>query len=166
MREDKGRPMNMMVISQNDLWVDGFRRYLWAAGYFIIQSDLRDVFLSYREIGYHIILTETAFKEPEIHPDDVDDDDFPGKPLPLKETLHRLRDRKDNVRIIACGPEFANISAQEFISAATSLGCDAVIEKPFDPNKLIGLLEKLFEVAAAQKAEAKAAQEDDEDDVA
>lgn len=159
MREEKERPMNMMVISQNDLWVDGLRRYMWAAGYYIIQSDLRDVFLSYREIGYHVILTETSFKEPDIHPDDVDDEEFPGKPLPLKETLHRLRERKDNVRIIACGPEFANLSAKDFIAAATNLGCDAVIEKPFDPNKLIELLGKLFEVAAAQKAEAKAAKE-------
>lgn len=161
MREEKVRPMTMMVISQNDLWVDGLRRYLWAAGYYIIQSDLRDVFLSYREIGYHVILSETTFKEPEIHPEDVDDDEFPGKPLPLKETLHRLRDRKDNVRIIACGPEYANLSPQRFIAAATELGVDAVIEKPFDVNKLIGLLEKLFEVAAQVKAEEKAKAEAD-----
>jgi hypothetical protein len=155
-REEKVRPMTMMVISQNDLWVDGLRRYLWAAGYYIIQSDLRDVFLSYREIGYHVILTETTFKDPDIHPEDVDDEEFPGKPLPLKETLHRLRERKDNVRIIACGPEYANLSPQQFIAAATELGVDAVIEKPFDVNKLIGLLEKLFEVAAQLKAEEKA----------
>jgi hypothetical protein len=155
-REEKVRPMEMMVISQNDLWVDGLRRYLWAAGYHIIQSDLRDVFLSYREIGYHVILSETTFKEPDIHPDDVDDEEFPGRPLPLKETLHRLRERKDNVRIIACGPEYANLSPQQFIQAATELGVDAVIEKPFDVNKLIGLLEKLFEVVAQVKAEEKA----------
>lgn len=161
MREEKVRPMTMMVISQNDLWVDGLRRYLWAAGYYVIQSDLRDVFLSYREIGYHVILSETTFKEPELHPEDVGEDEFPGKPLPLKETLHRLRDRKDNVRIIACGPEYANLSPQRFIAAATELGVDAVIEKPFDVNKLIGLLEKLFEVAAQVKAEEKAKAEAD-----
>jgi DNA-binding response OmpR family regulator len=86
----------------------------------------------------------------------VDDDEFPGKPLPLKETLHRLRERKDNVRIIACSPDFANLTPQQFIKAATDLGCDAVIEKPFEPTKLLELLEKLFEVAAQQKAEAKA----------
>ena len=156
MREEKQRPMNMMVISQNDLWVDGLRRYMWAGGYFVIQSDLRDVFLSYREIGYHVILTETQFKEPELHPDDAEDEEFPGKPLPLKETLHRLRDRKDNVRIVAYGPEFANLSPQQFIRASTELGVDAVIEKPFDTTKLLELLEKLFQVAAQQKAEAKA----------
>lgn len=158
MREEKERPMNMMVISQNDLWVDGLRRYMWAGGFFVIQSDLRDVFLSYREIPYHVILTETKFKQPDLHPEDVDDEEFPGKALPLKETLHRLRTRKDNVRIIACGPEFANISAQQFIAAATALGCDAVIEKPFEPDKLLGLLEKLFEVAKVKKTD-----EDDED---
>ncbi len=153
MREEKERPMNMMVISQNDLWVDGLRRCMWAGGFFVIQSDLRDVFLSYREIPYHVILTETKFKEPELHPEDVGDEEFPGKALPLKETLHRLRSRKENVRIIACGPEFANISAQQFIAAATALGCDAVIEKPFEPDKLLGLLEKLFEVAKVKKTD-------------
>ncbi len=153
MREEKERPMNMMVISQNDLWVDGLRRYMWAGGFFIIQSDLRDVFLNYREIPYHVILTETKFKDPELHPEDAEDGEFPGKALPLKETLHRLRDRKDNVRIIACGPEFADISAQAFIAAATSLGCDAVIEKPFEPDKLLELLAKLFEVAKVKKDE-------------
>jgi len=156
MREEKARPLTMMVISQNALWVDGLRRYMWAGGYFVIQSDLRDVFLGYHEIGYHVILTETMFKAPDIHPDDLEDQEFPGKPLPIKETLHRLRERKPNVRIVACSPDFANLTPQQFIKAATELGCDAVIEKPFDPNKLLELLEKLFAIAAQQKAEAKA----------
>ena len=54
------------------------------------------------------------------------------------------------------GPEFANLSPQQFIRASTELGVDAVIEKPFDTTKLLELLEKLFQVAAQQKAEAKA----------
>ena len=144
MREDKEKPKNLLVISQDDVWVEKFRRYLWAGGYFIIRSDLRDVFLSFREISYLAVLTETKFAAPDMHPEDVDDEDFPGRPLPLKDVIQRMRSIKESIRIVACAPEFKDLTAQQFIAAATGLRCDAVIEKPFEPDKLLDLLSKLL----------------------
>ncbi len=167
MREDKEKPQNMLVVSQDDIWVEKWRRYLWAAGYFIIRSDLRDAFLSFREINYQVVLTETNFASPEMHPDDLDDEEFPGRPLPLKDAIARLRHLRDSIRVIACGPEFANLSPQEYIAAATGLGCDALIEKPFEPDKLIDLLGKLVAVREAEKqatATAAAAAEDEDEE--
>ena len=165
MREDKEKPQNMLVVTQNDNWVETFRRPLWSAGYYIINSDLRDAFLSFREISYQVVLTETSFAPPALHPDDADDDEFPGRPLPLKDAIARLRHLKDSIRVVACGPEFANLSPQEYIAAATGLGCDALIEKPFEPDKLVDLLSKLVAVReAAKQAAAAAAEAEDEDE--
>lgn len=153
-REERPRPLNVMVISQDDDWVESFRKPLWDAGYLVIPTDLRDVFLAYREIGYHIVLTEVQFEPPaDLHPDDAEDEEFPGRPLPLPETIQKARERKDNVRIVACAPEFANLDAQAFIKAATTLGVDAVIEKPFDPEKAIDLFNKLMDTRLKKENE-------------
>ena len=78
-REDKKRPLTVMVIIQNENFVDQLNKAIWNAGYFAVQSDLRDVFLSYRDIGYHIILPDTEFEDPDIHADDVGDEEYPGR---------------------------------------------------------------------------------------
>ena len=82
---------------------------------------------------------------PDLHPDDAEDEEFPGRPLPFNETINKARERKDNIRIVACAAEFANLDATSYIRAATSHGVDAVIEKPFDPEKLIDLFGKLMD---------------------
>jgi hypothetical protein len=158
MREEKENPLNMLVVSQDERWRDRLRKQMWDFGYYVVHSDLRDVFLSYREIPFHVVLTETQFKAPDVHPEDLEDEEFPGKPLPLKDAIHRMRQGRDSLVIVACSPEFEGISAQEFISASTSLGVDAVIEKPFEPEKFATLLETL----RAMRKPKKLAGEEDE----
>ena len=74
-REDKKRPLTVMVIIQNENFVDQLNNAIWDAGYFAVQSNLRNVFLSYRDISYQIVLTDTEFEDPDIHPDDVGDEE-------------------------------------------------------------------------------------------
>lgn len=158
MREDRETPLNMLIVSQDERYVDRMRRGLWDAGYFVVQSDLRDVFLSYREIPFHVVLTETTFAPPDVHPDDLEDEEFPGRPLPLEDAIRRMRS-KENIIIVAFAPEFKDLSAQEYINAATSLGVDAVIEKPFEIAKLVDILDKL---RAMRKPKKLQGEEDDE----
>ena len=143
-RQDKKNPLNVMVVTQDDDYLNSIQPGLWEEGYNTVQTDLRDVFLSYRDIGYHVILTDVIFEPPKIHPDDADDPKYPGHPLPLQEAIADLRERKENVRVIAADAKFANLPAQEFIKAATELGADAVIEKPFETSKLVNLLNQLL----------------------
>ena len=153
MRDDKPNPLNMLVVSQDERWTDRLRKQMWDFGYYVVQTDLRDAFLSYREIHFHVVLTETEFKPPDVHPEDLEDDDFPGKPLPLKEAIARMRQNKESLIVVACSPKFANLSAQDYIAAATSLGVDALIEKPFEPEKLADILEKLQAMRKPRKLE-------------
>lgn len=144
-REDKKRPLTVMVIIQNEKFVEQLNEAIWEGGYFAVQTDLRDVFLSYRDIGYHIILTDTEFDEPDIHPEDIGDEEFPGQASPLDITLKGLRDRKENVRIIAMSPDFAGLAAKEYIETATALGVDALLEKPFEFTAFVDLADKLMD---------------------
>jgi len=160
MRDDKLNPLNMLVISQDERWMDRLRKQMWEHGYYVVQSDLRDAFLSFREIAFHVVLTETKFKPPDVHPDDLEDEEFPGKPMPLKDAIARMRQVKESIIIVACAPEFANLSAQDFIAAATGLGVDAVIEKPFEPEKLAGILDALKAMRKPRKLEGE--EEDEE----
>lgn len=142
-REEKKAPLNIMVVTQDEHYVEFIQPMMWENGYNLIQSDLGDVFLSYREINFHVILTDIVFVAPEIHPDDVNDPEFSVKVMNLKETNEGLRARKKLIRIIATDAKFKELPAQEFIKSATDIGADAVIEKPFEPTKLIALIEKL-----------------------
>ena len=89
---------------------------------------MRDVFLSYRDIGYHIILTHTQFDDPDIHPDAIDDEEFPGQVQALGITLKRLRERKENVRIITMSRGYADLAAKDYIATATELAADVLLE--------------------------------------
>jgi CheY-like chemotaxis protein len=154
----------MLVVSQDERWADRVRKQMWEHGYYVVQTDLRDAFLSYREISFQVVLTETTFKDPDVHPEDLEDEEFPGKPLPLKDAIARMRSGKDHVIIVACGPEFANLSAQEFVAAAVGLGVDAVIEKPFEPEKLAEILDKLKALRKPKKPAAVADEDEDADE--
>ena len=147
-RAERKRPLNVMCISQDDEFVESLRASLWEEGYYLIQTDLRDVFFSYKEIGYHIILSETDFNPPKIHKEDLNDEKYPGHPLPLAEALAKLRERKDNVRIIAMSKNFVDLSTDDYIEAAANLGADAVIEKPFEMEKLLDLFSQLMDTGS------------------
>lgn len=164
-REDRKRPLTVMVITQQEIFVDQMKKAIWESGYFPIQSDLRDVFLSYREIGYHIILTDTEFEMPDIHPDDMNDDEFPGKVQPLNKTIKGLRERKENVRIIAMSPDFAGLQAEKYISTATELGVDALIEKPFEFTALVELFDQLMDTGKKSASDSDSETDPDSDNV-
>lgn len=153
LRQERKRPLTVMVICQDDEFVEQMREPMWDAGYFIVQTDLRDVFLSYKEIGYHIILSDTHFEPPNIHKDDLNDEKYPGHPLPLKEALEKLRERKDNVRIVAMSSRFKDLSTDDYIQAAADLGADAVIGKPLEYEKLAELFTELMDTGSSGSSE-------------
>ncbi len=155
-REDKKRPLTVMVIIQNEKFVEQLNEAIWDGGNFAVQSDLRDVFLSYRDIGYNIILTDTEFDEPDIHPEDIFHEEFPGQVSPLDITLKGLRERKENVRIIAMSPDFAGLAAKDYIAAATELAVDALLEKPFEFGAFVELADKLMDTGLTPKPEQSA----------
>ncbi len=134
-----------MVIIRNEKFVEQLNEAIWEAGYFTVQTDLRDVFLSYRDISYHITLTDTEFDEPDIHPEDIGDEEVPGQVSPLDVTLKGLRDRKKNARIIAMSPDFSGLAAKEYIATATELAVDALLEKPFEFTVFFDLADKLMD---------------------
>ena len=152
-REEKQRPLTVMAIIQNEKFVEQLNEAIWDAGYFAVQTDLRDVYLSYRDIGYHIILTDTEFDDPDIHPEDIGDEEFPGQVSPLDVTLKRLRERKENVRIIAMSADFAGLAAKEYIVTATELAVDALLEKPFEFSAFIDLADKLMDTGITPTSE-------------
>ena len=45
-REDRKRPLTVMVVTQQEIFVDQMKKAIWESGYFPVQTDLRDVFLS------------------------------------------------------------------------------------------------------------------------
>ncbi len=143
-REEKKRPLNVMMVSQDKEFVSSISEPLLEGGYNVIQTDLRDVFLGYKEIGWHIIVTETKFKRPKIHPEDREDPDFPGHPKPLQDTIDELKKRKENVRIIACSADFVGMSEDEKDEAAIAMAADAVIPKPFDIEETLELFNNLM----------------------
>ncbi|NQV57092.1 MAG: hypothetical protein HQ503_14625 [Rhodospirillales bacterium] len=145
LREEMKRPLNVMVICQDEELVNSLAEPLWQSGYLAIPTDLLDVFSVYREIGYHIVLTDTQIDAPDIDPEDLADEKYPGNRLPLDETIRQLRERKSNIRIVAMSGDFAGLEAKEYIKTATEMGVDALIEKPIDMEKLGDLFEKLMD---------------------
>lgn len=145
-REERDRPMNVMMISQDKEFVASFAGEMQAEGYNFIQTDLRDAFLGYGEIGWHIVVTETDFRTPKIHKEDRDDPDFPGHPKPLLETIEGLKKRKENVKIVACSAKYAGMSTAEKEAAAAELNADAVIPKPFDVEETAALFTEMMTV--------------------
>ncbi len=144
-RKEMPRPLNVMVVSQDDLLIDKLIPRYFAEGYTLIPSDLRDVFLSYKEIGYHIILIENDFKEPTLHKDDAADPDFPGLPLPVKATILKLRERKENVRIVSWDPKYNGLSDAQLAEKAAAVGADVAIEKPGNLEDMIALFKTLLD---------------------
>jgi ActR/RegA family two-component response regulator len=154
------RPLNVMVVSQDDLLIDKLTSRFFDRGYNLIASDLRDVFLSYKEIGYHIILIENEFKDPRLHKDDVGDPDFPGLPLPVTATINKLRERKENVRVVSWAPEYNGLSDAQLAEKAAKVGADAAIGKPGDLDEVIELFESLL--ARKPKEDSENPEDDDE----
>ena len=66
---------------------------------------------------------------------------------PLDITLKGLRERKENVRIIAMSPDFAGLQAKEYIAKATEMAVDALLEKPFAFTAFIDLADKLMDTS-------------------
>jgi len=139
------RPLNVMVVSQDELLIDKLTPRYFDQGYNLIGTDLRDVFLSYKEIGYHLILIENDFKDPQLHKDDVGDPDFPGLPLPVSATINKLRERKDNVRVISWSPEYVGKSDEQLAQVAAALGADAAIGKPGEMEEVVALFKRLLD---------------------
>ena len=144
-RKEMERPLNVMVVSQDELLIDKLTPRYFDQGYNLIGTDLRDVFLSYKEIGYHLILIENESKEPELHKDDVGDHDFPGLPLPVIATINKLRERKENVRVVSWAPEYVGKSEVQLEQVAAALGTNAAIGKPGELEEVVALFKRLLD---------------------
>jgi len=161
MRVEMDRPLNVLVVSQDDLLIDKMTPRYFAQGYHIIGSDLGDVFLSYKEIGYHIVLIENNFTQPEIHPEDAKDPDFPGLPLPVPVTISKMRERKDNIRVVSWAQEYEGLSEDELAEKAAAVGADVAISKSTDIEEMVDLFISLL---ARKSTPAPDIYEDEEDD--
>tara|TARA_B100000315_G_scaffold258176_1_gene309407 strand:- start:17706 stop:18659 length:954 start_codon:yes stop_codon:yes gene_type:complete len=161
MRVEMDRPLNVLVVSQDDLLIDKMTPRYFAQGYHIIGSDLRDVFLSYKEIGYHIVLIENQFTDPELHPDDAKDPDFPGLPLPIGVTINKMRERKDNIRVVSWAPEYDGLSTEQLAEKASALGADAAMGKSTDIEEMVDLFKSLLERKSTPEPDIY--EEDDQD---
>ncbi|MBT3915748.1 MAG: hypothetical protein HN731_03255 [Rhodospirillaceae bacterium] len=162
MRVEMDRPLNVLVVTQDDLLIDKMTPRYFAQGYHIIGSDLRDVFLSFKEIGYHIVLIENKFTEPELHPEDAKDPDFPGLPLPVATTISKMRERKDNIRVVSWAQEYEGLSESELAEKATALGADVAISKSSEIEDMVDLFISLL--ARKSTPDPDIYEEDEEDD--
>jgi len=152
-REEMDRPLNVMFVTQDREFSNSIAGPLFKEGYNVVQTDLRDVFLSYKEIGYHIILSDTKFRRPKVHPEDKKDPDFPGHPKPLKEALEQLKKQKENVRIVSISEDYVSLDADGLVDAAIEMDADAAIGKPCEISEMVELFNDLMGVG-----------EDDDDD--
>jgi hypothetical protein len=163
MRQDVNRPLNVMFVTQYELLVEKMAPKVFPLGYHLIATDLRDVFLSYKEIGYHIIVIENEFKGPKLHPEDVGDEDFPGLPLPVTATIVKLRERKDNVRVVSYAPEYKGLTADQLAQKAIDIGADIAIGKPAETLDLVNLFDSLLERKDSVPETGESDEDDDED---
>jgi DNA-binding response OmpR family regulator len=81
------------------------------------------------------------------------------------KTIKGLRERKENVRIIAMSPDFAGLQAEKYISTATELGVDALIEKPFEFTALVELFDQLMDTGKKSASDSDSETDPDSDNV-
>ena len=176
-REQNTRPLNVLFLTEDEEYFGETAGELLEHGFYSVGSDFHDAFLAYDSIGFHIILADvsrepTIPEPPEIavnatHPpverppsDLEEEEDIPEVvvdegPYNFQALFTDLRNRKDNVRIVAMSPEYADLGPEDIVKTAVGMGAEAVVGLPIDPEKTAALFTMLLDTSIEEEDDAK-----------
>ena len=146
-REDRRRPINVLVLSDRVDVVEPIAAELLENGYLAIESDLTDAYLGYEDIGYQVVMSDLEFKT---------QNEYGG----FRENVLKLRELKEGIRIICMSPQFSGLNEDQIQVIAKEVKAEAAIGIPFEVDQLVELLNEV--VATEETAKGNEFDDDEE----